>query len=407
MQLTLNNYILLFCGSCITALMVYYAGVNGPGTTHDSFNYLHAGFSLYESGELRRPDNSIYMEWPPLYPAIIAAIYGITGSLINGVLFFQIFVVALSVLIGGLLIIKFIQNKILFWIAYISIVFSAPLILINHFIWSESFFTLLLLSHLYILFYYLKYQSSRLWVRLIIIGILLCLQRHVGLFLVFGTMIVLWQNHKDKGLKGSFYHSLSYGFLCVLPLIFWWIRNYFSEGQIINDYSSTMFTSDVIVHGLNFLNVLTSWFLPNEISTLLRAFLLLIIIGFLIKKFNHNNLLRGRKTEIIKAYLNIFLVYFFLTYLASLIVNEYIDDRLLAPVYIPGMIIFFFYFDQYIINLASAKEKNLIFWVCFLWMFYPLSRSIFNTHVWHNQILVVPKSQFQNPEFIKLLTLIL
>ena len=55
------------------ALFLYVAAP-GLGGTSDSRLYLHAAQTLRETGQLLNPDGTPYRYWPPLYPALLAAV---------------------------------------------------------------------------------------------------------------------------------------------------------------------------------------------------------------------------------------------------------------------------------------------------------------------------------------------
>ncbi|MDO1447785.1 hypothetical protein Q0590_16050 [Rhodocytophaga aerolata] len=370
--------------SCfIIAALVYYAGSKyGPGITFDSINYVYAGHSLAEKGELLRPFQTPFIEWPPLYPLLIAMVSYVPGSILTNLFYFQILIAALTVALSCSLARKMIRNNILFVIACLSLAFSTPLILVNHFIWSESFFSILVVLQLQLFICYLQKPSWQLYMLLVISGLLLCVQRQVGAFFVAGGACILCIYPSSIPFSKKLIISLCYALLAaVLPLLLWWIRNYQLRGLLMNDYRDTLFLTSFFSHLGIYHDIVTSWLLPDELPIWLRVLLLYGLLFFL--AFIYVYYRKSITHQPVVAVLSIlFWSYFVLLFLISFIVTEQIDDRKLAPIYVPGMLLLFSLVDVYSRNKQPGRTHWVIY-ICLLWTIYPVTRALYNVHAWH------------------------
>jgi hypothetical protein len=380
----ISFYTVITLISCfIVAALVYYAGSSyGPGITFDSINYLYAGHSLTEKGELLRPFQTPFIEWPPLYPLLIALVSYVPGSILTNLFYFQILIAALSVGLSCTLARKMIQNKILFIVACLSLAFSTPLILVNHFIWSESFFSFLVVLQLHLFICYMQKSSWQLCMLLVMNGLLLCLQRQVGAFFVAGGACILCVYPASFPFYKRLTISIFYVLLAaVLPLLLWWIRNYELKGLIMNDYRDTLFLVSFFSHLGIYHDIVTSWLLPDELPVWIRVFFFYSLLLFLtIIYIYYKNSLSHQLVVPIGNIL--FWSYFIFLFLISFIVTEQIDDRKLAPIYIPGILLMFSLIDAF----SRSKQPHRTHWiiyVCLLWTIYPVSRALFNVYAWH------------------------
>jgi hypothetical protein len=381
-QYSLPSWVTAFSCSVMAALVFFAGNRYGPGLTYDSVNYVYAGYNLYEKGTLMRPFQSPYIEWPPLYPAIIAALSHLPGSLLQSIFYFQILVASVTTALGCKLANQMIRHRLLQITVCISLTFSTPLVLVNHFVWSESFFVPLVVVHILLFIHYTKQPGKVGWGLLVIIGIMLCMQRQVGAFFIAGGACILLLYPHNSPLSKRALASLLYVLLAaVVPLMLWWIRNYHLQGLIMNDYRDTLYMIPFLTHLIVFNDIFTSWFLPDETEIWLRISmvyggLLFLLIAFLRMK---KNILQQPGIFILSSQ---FGCYFLLLLIISFIVTEEIDDRIIAPIYIPGIVLFFSLLDRYLL-LIKSQRKIWVMYACLLWTLYPIMRTIYNVYVWH------------------------
>jgi 4-amino-4-deoxy-L-arabinose transferase-like glycosyltransferase len=383
-QLFLPPWVTAFC-CFVMAALVFFAGNNyGPGLTYDSINYIYAGYSLYEKGTLMRPFQSPYIEWPPLYPAIIAALSHLPGNLLQSIFYFQILIASVTTALSCKLAKRMIRHRLLQITVYISLTFSTPLVLVNHFVWSESFFTLLVVLHILLFIQYTEQPGKVEWILLVITGIMLCMQRQVGAFFIAGGACILLLYPQSSPLSRRVIASLLYVLLAaVVPLMLWWIRNYRLQGLIMNDYRDSLFITPLTEHWTGYNHIFTSLFLPDEMNVWLRICSLYGIIIFLSLFYSRTRKTWNQQHAVLLILIYSFSSYFVFVFLASLAVGEFIDDRIIAPVYIPGIVLFFSLLDRYLL-LMKSQRKIWVMYACLLWTLYPVMRTMYNVYVWHS-----------------------
>lgn len=402
MFIKFNSDVIIVTGAIISATLVYYAGnVYGPGLTFDSVNYLYAGVSLAENGKLIRPQAQPYIQWPPLYPFTIALLSAISGNLLQTIFYFQIVITGFTVAISGKLAQHLLQNKYIYIIAYVAIVFSSSLILVNHFIWSESIFVLLTLLYIKQLAGYLNNPSNWAWFVLILIGNLLCLQRLAGVYFIVGSVCLLWFYPSSKFSIHKFWSGCLLGALSVSTLLVWWMYNLSGKGNFFSAY--VLIKKSHLRHFLDFNYVFTSWFMPGQFSVWIRIMLVYGIIGFIVyaylKEKKRKETILPKTDILLLVLMSLFASSFILLYV-SINAIDILDDRILAPAYIPGILLFFSLLDRYI-NTISKSSKMWIVYACAIWSLYPVTRAIYNVHFWHNLPVQLPIDQPVEAAFLE------
>lgn len=390
----IHSPIVPIAGAAVAGLLVYYAGSrSGLGITYDSVNYLHAGYTLATQGELLRPSGQPFVEWTPLYPVLIAGLYAIWGNLTQPVLIFQALTAGCVVWITSRWMRRFFHEPLLFLAALLALAFATPLLLVHHFAWSESFFVLLLSMYAQVLLWYGQQPDKRTFFLLVLLGALIGLQRNAGLFFIMSGVLILWQFPKPMAWQRRLGNGGLLGFLSVIPLFIWWMRNYQLAGRVMA--GPTGIPKTFLTHWTEINDVLTGWFLPNEIPLSLRMLLVYgLVAGALLYWWQHKKPLVIPQVAV-PAWL--FGGYFVCFHFTGRIADV-ADDRYLAPVYIFGVVLFFALLDQ----LSGLLSQRMNVWLlagCLLWTVYPVSRSIANVYFWRQQLPQLPKNQPVSPEF--------
>ena len=158
-----------------------YATAPGLSGTSDSRQYLHAVDTLRSLGRMLHLDGTPYRYWPPLYPLLVSA----CGSL--GVLR----VLHGACLLGALLLWSWLGQRVLLprcaallpWL----LAFSTPWLVVSKFVWGETVFILLFAGYCAALFQWLNTARLGWLLAMTVLGMLLPLQRTIGLFLLTGV----------------------------------------------------------------------------------------------------------------------------------------------------------------------------------------------------------------------------
>lgn len=167
-----------------------YVTALGLAGTGDSRYYLHAAQTLRATGFLLNPDGTPYRYWPPLYPMLLRAMGSLAGvRVLHG-----------ACLLGSLLLWSWLGRQLLpprrALVVPVLLALSTPWLLVSKFVWAENVFLLLFGAYAVALWQWLRTGRWSWWAAATAVGLLLPLQRTLGLFLLAGVGVLLlsaWQ----------------------------------------------------------------------------------------------------------------------------------------------------------------------------------------------------------------------
>ena len=162
-----------------------YATAPGLAGTSDSRLYLHAAQTLRDTGQLLHPDGSPYRYWPPLYPLLLAGVGSLAGiRLLHG-----------AALLGSLLLWSWLGRQLLprrrVLLLPLLLALGTPGLLVSKFVWAECVFMLLVAAYVAALLQWLRSARAGWAALATVVGVLLPLQRTLGLFLLAGVGVAL------------------------------------------------------------------------------------------------------------------------------------------------------------------------------------------------------------------------
>lgn len=172
-------------GVLVQLSLFTYCTAPGLAGTSDSRLYLYAAHTLRATGHLLHPDGSPYRYWPPLYPVLLAAA-GSLGAirLLHG-----------AALLGSLLLWSWLGRQLLpsrrALLLPLLLSLGTPGLLVGKFVWAESVFTFLVVAYLSALLCWLRSARGGWLALATVVGLLLPLQRTLGLFLLAGVGLAL------------------------------------------------------------------------------------------------------------------------------------------------------------------------------------------------------------------------
>ena len=176
---------LLLAAGLLQLSLFGYVTAPGLAGTGDSRYYLHAAQTLRDTGFLLNPDGTPYRYWPPLYPVLLRAagsLVGIRG--LHG-----------ACLLGSLLLWSWLGRQVLpprrALAVPVLLALSTPWLLVSKFVWAESGFVLLFAAYAVALWQWLRTGRWAWGAAATAIGLLLPLQRTLGLFLLVGVGAML------------------------------------------------------------------------------------------------------------------------------------------------------------------------------------------------------------------------
>jgi hypothetical protein len=375
----------LVAGALLSFCLVVMAGRTAPGITYDSRNYLYAAESLQQKGILLGTDNTPLTAYAPVYPLILSLLRQLPFDFLQIIVFTQAALMAISVFFFGRICFPFFKNLLIFIAFYISIIFGSPLLLVFHFIWTEGWFISQSVWICWLLLHLSQKPHSFLVLfSIVVTGAFMCMTRYAGIFFMPGVAFSLWSVLKIKfSPVKSTWKVVLYLLLMELPLLLWWMRNKILYGNIMSDYSGRFFWTSTKSQVLQFLNVLTSWLLPDELPLVLRITLICGAIVFVAVKIPKH---RSAEENLLSTFriisLSLFGFYMIIALPICVYVDETIDDRILAPGYLFGIISVFLFIEKFHEILLQKKQKIFLILV-YCWLLYPVARGIENVRFWN------------------------
>jgi len=325
-------------------LILLQTSLYGAGLTPDSAQYLSTARNLIAGQGWVQFQSAPYVSWPPLFPGLLALLGAATGAdplllsrYLNAVIF------SLLIFYFGRFLLEFSRSPALATLGALLTLLAVPVERSACFAWSEPLFILLLLLGWRQLSRFLADGKSTTLLLAAVFAGLAGLTRYLGVTLVLAGVALLaiqpataWRKRLGRGL--------GFAALGWLPLGGWLLRNYLVTGTLTGKrYPSAL----SLLHNLKQTAVLLShWFLPAGVPQFLRisalALLLLAAAGIELAPFFrqrqnpslppcHLATLPPSFAGLVLAgvYLGVLIV------LTAWVGSDPIDDRLLAPVYLP------------------------------------------------------------------------
>ncbi len=331
----------------------------GAGITPDSVAYISAARNLAEGNGFLTYNGLHLIVQPPLYPIVLAVIKKIlfidpqiSAGYVNAILF------GLIIYLSGLLLSRYLNSFVLIFIGTVSVLISYVLVQASLVALSEPLFIFLVLLFLY---YFEKYQTKRDFISFFLFSIsaaLACLTRYTGVIFILTGIICILLLGRNKN-KEKFWHSLTFILISVTPIGIWIIRNYFLSGTLVGERASSSYT---LFDNLKFFySTVIPWYLPLNPAWIYFIFILLIVAIWILFGLDPAEPSNKKALKLIAPSL-IFVLFYSGVIIISSTTTAYdrISDRLLSPIYIPGIFILFFIFDKILNWLSNSFHQKLI-----------------------------------------------
>lgn len=319
----------------------------GTAFSADSVNYMAAAHNLLAGKGFLMCDGEPFIAWPPLYPTLLALLKFFRVDYIVSVRCVSALAFGFIMYLSGLWVLKNTSRLFLAVLCSLGILLSKPLTYVFCYAWSETIFIVLLMMFFLLLPSFIKESTIKRGLLLALITAAACLTRYIGgvlfLLLVLSVLVnkkqVLWR----RAASAAFLAMVS-----VFPLALWLLRNRLVTGMLTGRRLPTDTPVSMLSKNMNLAgNVIASWFLPGQIVKgvpgwiFFLVFSVLVVIGFI------SILVRSRKRKLYwlespKVVLVLFVIIFTagVVSAASRVIIDPIDDRLLAPIYIPAVLLF-------------------------------------------------------------------
>jgi len=354
----------------------------GAGLSPDSVRYIATARNIIAGDGFTSYDGSPIVIWPPLYPALLALLGGISGidpllltNVVNAIIF------GLIVYVGGVLTLKNVTSyTALAYVGMVAILISSALFEVSVMAWTEPLFILLLLLSLYFLDSYLSKKDITSLILFSSSVALSSLTRYIGVTLIlWGGLIILIFNRVK--IKNRVLHLAAFILISSLPLGLWIVRNYAISGTFFGDRASSAFT---LFKNIKFtFEYVLDWYIPSGIAKH-RPILIFfgVVVGLLVclgaidcwQAFKT----RLRQTSPMIIFATIYIV--FLVISSTVTANDQIGDRLLSPIYVP-FTLFLLVFGQTCIEPYRKRfPRKIVDFILFIgiaiWLVYPVRSTI-------------------------------
>ncbi len=352
----LDSLIAAVIGMTGVLLLTQHGGV---GISPDSIYYISASHSLMAGNGFMQFDDSPFVLFPLIYPSFLALIEYIfrtdivvLAPYINACLF------GVTIFLSSSMLEKMKLLKWVKWIILLLIALSAGLLEIYTMLWSETLFITEIIIFIWCCFYYFKNSTLKnLW-GVACIAALAADTRLAGVTVIItgGLLIVL--SRELKGIK-KWNHFFIYSLVSSSLLTINLVRNFL----VATSFTGARQKGDtpILMNVKYFGEVIGDWFSLSKISNLSPLFFGLIFIFLLSaisiyrysKKIEHNSF-----EKISACFTWVYLMFMLLS--ATFSKYEAINNRLLAPFFIPVLFTVGFYSISFIEWVKKPKLKYLI-----------------------------------------------
>lgn len=383
------------------ALVILLAtGRFGIGLTVDAVGYVRVARELLAGSGIP----TYFVLQPPMYPAVLAGAGWVANAdpaaAATGV---QILLYGLILfLTAWILLTQLPQNLPLTLIGILAVLSARPIFTMTVLALSEALFIVWTLAALLALQLYLR-AGSRLALGISIAAAAgATLTRYIGVSLILTGFLVILLNRRES-LSRRLVTGALYACLSALPLALWLGRNYLVAGTLTGERGATRFTVEETLGSA--WNAVNTWFLPDAWRDWGLVGAVLVGLGLAALYF----VLRARtspRPNIERAPLAPYLAYsfFFIVILfgtSFIAAYDRVNSRLLAPVFVPLLVILLGALDRLLELVRLRANPLLVNWgvalVLALGLVYPFQFQFqrvsalansgaggYNTARWHN-----------------------
>ena len=346
-------------------LVILLTNHSGLGISPDSIYYLSTADSIIAGKGFYQFDGKPFVMFPVGYPILLSFIKLIVGgSFLKIVPFFNAILFGINIFVTGLILENTNHSKWLKWIVLLVIALSPSLLEIYTMLWSETLFITEIVLFIYFGKIYFDKFSFKSLIVIAIIAAAAADTRLAGVAVIAtGGLLILMS--RALNLVKKFQHALVYGSISIAPFVVNLVRNALLTQTLTGNRQKgvTPFLENLKYYGL----VLTNWLpfskwassLPTVIAFLFLSVLIIVfLVRFLKSKEQHHY------EKIAVAFTLIYSI--FMLTVATISRFETINNRLLAPFYIPCVLTISFYIACIFKIAKTGILKVALICVCVL-----------------------------------------
>ncbi len=340
------------------AAVIYLTQHGGLGISPDSIYYISAAHSVREGHGFMQFDDKPFVLFPLVYPSFLVLVEFIcnrdivvVAPYLNACLF------GLTIFFAGAMLEKMNLRKGVKWVLLALIALSPSLLEIYTMLWSETLFITEIILFIWVCFYYFKSSTIKNLILLAVISAIAADTRLAGVTVIATGSLLILLSHDKKGWA-KWKHIIVYSIISSSLLAINLLRNFL----VATSFTGARQKGDTafLTHVKYFGEVMGDWLLFSSIPHFNALGLGLVFILLIASIFIYRYLKNKEHNSFEKIAACFTLVYsLFMLLSATFSKYETINNRLLAPFFIPLLFTIGFYTISFIQWVKQPQWKYI------------------------------------------------
>lgn len=388
------NYILAVVIALLGAAHIYFRTSNyGPNVTGDTLTYISVAENLAAGNGFLSYSQFRFQVWPPFFPIILALFAPLGFDLVDVGRFIGIigFGITLGIFYSWLN--RYLKNPILIVVSTAAIALSYPLNLVSSYLLTETLFIVFSLLTLIKLSSFLQSsgpsRSDLKWAASFTAPA--ATTRYLGVVLILTGIFIVMIRSGFSTMREKFRYIALYTAISSIPLGIWFYRNFLTIGYItgIRETQDASFTDRLS----EVYDVLYQWVWFDSSKNIFQTWVVIIVVIWALiglsalrksfgtisyPSFYWGSSLKTHARWKVALPFGLFLIIYLATILIGTSVatgvNQIIDTRYMAPIYIPTLIVIVVWLD-YLLQQTTGKLR-VISWATIGLLLFVLLNSI-------------------------------
>ena len=339
-------------------LVIYLTQHSGLGISPDSIYYMSAADSFLAGRGFYQFDDKPFVMFPVFYPFVLSGVKLLFRDFLQVAPYFNALLFGISVFFSGVIIEKTCHVKSVKWIVLLMIILSPSLLEIYTMLWSETMFITEIIIFIWLSKLYFETYLIKHLLYMAVLSAIIAETRLAGVSVIATGGILILMSY-DLNWNKKIRHTFIYGLISISLFLLNILRNASLSHTLTGNRQKgvTPFLENLKYYG----SVLSDW-LPFSNWTnpfpILLGIVFLSIIGIVfiyrfIRKIQYNSY------ENIAATFTIMYSAFMLI-VATISRFETINNRLLAPLYIPFLFTISFYLVS-LLKIIINESQRFVF----------------------------------------------
>ncbi len=381
---TMSNFLIpLLALALLSGGAVLLAQSNhGPGVSMDSLFYIAIADNLdagrgftspFQLWDEVGPPSHISL-WPPVFPLLLALFKSICLSPITTGAFFNALLLACSVVLFAYHAFRMTGSPGMGLCVGAGVALAPPLVMCASYIWTEVSFILVVMVALWLLIEGLESKRRRTLVASALLTALGCMLRYIGVVTIFTGVVAIFC-HPCLALKDGkrWRKAIWYSLIAGIPLFLWLMYSFIASGSPVGQRGRSPY--GLLTNLSRIGEVVGVWLTNPGLARWLHlwvgfAFLALVAVGVIIILRRMRGELDGRGRLVVIVLVVYILLYLSgLVFLATTVKFDFLDSRLLAPIFPPLLLLVVFILRKFFFAQRSgigAKRFALLLFLVWL-----------------------------------------